>query len=427
MGKLPLQGVRVLGMTVILAGPYSEMFLADYGAEVIRVESIQHFAPGTRGQYVWPPKGSPGYPNDDPGERPWNRHATFNSMARNKRAMTVDITKPEGMEVFKRLVRVSDVFISNYVPDVLDRLGITYEMLKAEKPDIIWAKISGYGDTGPYRDYRAQANGIDAIAGQASTRGYRDMDPSSGLPGASAADPAMGIAAVFAIVSALNYRDRTGKGQLIDMALSEQFITYNPQPFMDYTMNGRVQGSLGNRDPIAVPSGNFRCQGDDNWVSISVFNDRQWEGFCKVVGEEWVHDPLFKDSLSRRKHEGELEELVESWTKRHDYYEVMHRLQKVGVPAGPVLDEAAVFQDPQVKARGYLVEEYQEDTGTYLYPGAIAQLRNAPLTIRRPPVRLGEDNEYVYKEVLGISEPEYQRLTETGHIGTAYAPGVRAR
>ncbi|MBI4339943.1 MAG: CoA transferase [Chloroflexi bacterium] len=424
MRKLPLEGVRVLGMTVIFAGPYAEMFLADYGAEVIRVESIQNFAPSTRGQYVRPPKGAAGYPNGDPGERPWNRFATFNSMARNKLGMTIDITRPEGMEIFKQLVRASDVFISNYVPSVLDRLGITYEMLKKEKPDIIYARISGYGDTGPYRDYRAQANGIDAIGGQASTRGYRHADPSE-LPGSSAADPAEGVAAVFAIVSALNYRDRTGKGQLIDMALVENFITYNPEPFLDYSMNGRVQGTLGNRDPIAVPSGNFRCEGDDNWVSICIFGDEQWEGFCKVVGEGWVHDPRFKDPLSRRKHEDELEKLVESWTKRHDYYEVMHLLQKVGVPAGPVLDEAAVFQDPHLKARGIFVEVSQKDTGTYLYPGALAKMRNAPLVVRHAPVRLGEDNDYVYKEVLGIGDDEYQKLAETGHIGMDYAVGVR--
>jgi crotonobetainyl-CoA:carnitine CoA-transferase CaiB-like acyl-CoA transferase len=330
------------------------------------------------------------------------------------------------MDIFKRLVRVSDVFVSNYVPSVLDRLGITYEMLKEEKPDIIYAKISGYGDTGPYRNYRAQANGIDALGGQASTRGYRHMDPSE-LPSASPADPAMGIAAVFAIASALNYRDRTGKGQQIDMALFEQFITYNPQPFMDYAMNGRVQGSLGNRDPVAVPSGNFRCLGEDKWVSISVFDDKQWQGFCEVVGEDWVHDPRFNGPVNRRKHEDELEALVETWTKRHDHYAVMHSLQKVGVPAGAVLDEAAVFQDPQVKERAYLVEEYQEDTGTYQYPGAIAKMRNAPLVVRKPPVRLGEHNDYLYRDVLGLSDAEYEKLVETGHIGTVFAEGVRAR
>lgn len=140
-----------------------------------------------------------------------------------------------------------------------------------------------------------------------------------------------------------------------------------------------------------------------------------------------MHDPRFGDPLSRHRHQDELEELVESWTRRHDYYEVTHLLQGVGIPAGPVLDEAAAFEDPHLKERGIFVEVSQADTGTHLYPGPLAQMRNTPFAIRRPPVRLGEHNDHIYKEVLGIGEDEYDKLVETGHIGTAYAPGVRAR
>ncbi|MFH1140711.1 MAG: CoA transferase [Chloroflexota bacterium] len=424
MGKLPLEGVRILDMTVVLAGPYACMFMADYGAEVIRVESIQHFAPTTRGQYARPPMGAMGYPNLDPGQRPWNRYATFNSMARNKMSMTVDITRPEGMDVFKQLVRVSDVFIENYVASSMEKLGITYEMLRKEKPDIIFCKMSAYGDTGPHRDYRAHAVAVDLPTGHTSMRGYRDQDPST-LSGAMVGDPSEGVAAVFAVISALLYRDRTGKGQVIDICLAENLMTYFPQAFMDYTMNGRVPpGTMGNRDPIAVPSGNFPCKGDDRWVSISVFNDEEWNGFCRAVGEEWARDARFKDPLSRRKHEDELERLVGAWTIRHDYYDVMHLLQKHGVAAGPVLNDAAAFQDPHLKARGFFVEESNEDAGTHLYPGFMTKMRNAPLSVRRGPVRLGEDNEQVYMELLGVSRAEYERLVETGHIGVDFAPGV---
>ncbi len=423
MGKLPLEGVRILDMTVVYAGPYASMFMGDYGAEVIRVESIQHFAPTTRGQFARPAKGAMGYPNDDPGQRPWNRYATFNGSNRNKMSMTVDVTRPEGMEVFKQLIRVSDVFIENYVPTAIEKLGITYEMLRKEKPDIIFCKMSAYGDTGPYRDFRAMAVSVDPPTGHASLRGYRDQDPST-LWGAVAADPAEGIAAVFAIVSALNYRDRTGKGQVIDICLSENFMTYFPQAYMDFSMNGRVQGPMGNRDPVAVPSGNFPCEGDDKWVSISVFSDEEWEGFCQAVGEEWVREERFKDAASRRKNEDELERLVGAWTIRHDYYDMMHLLQKHGVATGPVLNDAAAFEDPQLKARGFFVEETQEDTGTHLYPGFMTKMRNAPLGVRRGPVRLGEDNEQVYRELLGIDRGEYEKLVETGHIGVDFAPNV---
>ena len=424
MGKLPLEGVRILDMTVVYAGPYASMFMGDYGAEVIRVESIQHFAPTTRGQSARPAEGAMGYPNDDPGQRPWNRYATFNGSNRNKMSMTVDVTRPEGMEIFKQLVRVSDVFIENYVPTAMEKLGISYEMLRNEKPDIIFCKMSAYGDTGPYRDFRAMAVSVDPPTGHASLRGYRDQDPST-LWGAVAADPAEGIAAVFAVVSALIYRDRTGKGQMIDICLSENFMTYFPQAYMDFSMNERVQGPLGNRDPIAVPSGNFPCKGDDKWVSISVFSDEEWDGFCRAVGENWARDARFKDALSRRKNEDELERLVGEWTIRHDYYDAMHLLQKHGVAAGPVLNDAAAFEDPQLKARGFFVEESNEDAGTHLYPGFMTKTRNAPLSVRRGPVRLGEDNEKVYRELLGISKGEYEKLVETGHIGVDFAPHVQ--
>ena len=423
MAGLPLKGIRVVDLTVVLAGPYAAMFLADFGAEVIRVESIHHFPPNTRGQFVRPTQGH-AYPNNDPGKRPWNRYPMFNTMARNKRSMTVDITKPEGMEMLKGLIRVSDIVIENYVPEVMDKLGVTYEMLKREKPDIIFAKLSGYGDTGPYRDYRAMAMSVDHPIGHASLRWYRDLDPTN-MDSCAFEDPMLGLTSVFAIVSALHYRNRTGKGQALDLSLTEVGINSLPQAFMDYSMNGRVHGKLGNRDSVAAPSGVFRCLGDDKWVSISIFNDEEWEAFGRVVGEAWVHDQRFKGVLSRRQHQDELEPLVESWTQRHEDYEVMHLLQKVGIAAGPVLNDEDACKDPHLNARGFFVEESSPDVGTHMYPGFVARMSKTPCSVWRGPVRLGEDNEYVYKEVLQISDAEYEALVKGGHIGTEYALHVR--
>ncbi len=429
MANLPLKGVRVLDFGVILAGPYCGLILADFGAEVIRVESTQHFAPQTRGIYARPTKDMPssrsgGYPGGEPGQRPWNRYPLFNSMARNKRSMTVDITRPEGMAILKRLVKVSDVVLENYVPEVMDKLGVTYEMLKSVNPKIIFCKMSAFGDTGEYRDYRAMAQSIDFMLGHASLRGYPDADPTD-QPQSVTEDPAMGIQAAFAIVAALHHRNRTGEGQLLDLSLSETYIPYMPQAFMDYFMNGRVQGTMGNHEPGACPSGNYRCKGNDKWVSISVSSEEEWDGFCRAVGENWVHDERFSNPLIRRQHQDELDTLINQWTQDRDYYDVMHLLQKHGVAAGPVLDEAAACRDPHLIARGFFIEESQEDVGTYPYPGFVFNMSTTPAGVWRGPVRLGEDNEYVYKKVLGVSDREYEELVKAGHIGTEFAPHIQ--
>ncbi|MSQ22332.1 MAG: CoA transferase [Dehalococcoidia bacterium] len=429
MANLPLAGVRVIDMTVVLAGPYCAMMLADMGAEVILVESTQHFPPQTRGINARPTRDmlrnrGGGYPDGDPGKRPWNRWAHFNVMGRNKHSMTVDITRPEGMEIFKRLVSVSDVLVENYAADVMDKLGVTYEMLKRQKPDIIFAKLSGWGDTSKYRNFRAMAQSIDVMLGHSFLRGYPDMDQTE-VTTSVAEDPALGVQAAFAIVAALHHRNRTGKGQVLDLCLAEGFMPYMPQAFMDYSMNGRLQGTLGNRDPVAAPCGVYRCLGDDKWVSIMVNGDEEWKGFCRAVAEDWTKDERFGNPLSRQRHQDELDKLVGIWTSRHEGYEVMYLLQKQGVAAGPLLDEAAVYADPQLNARGFWVEESQEDSGTHLYPGFMWKMSKTPPVVRRGPVRMGEDNEYVYRKVLGIGDAEYEKLVETGHIGIDYAPHIK--
>ena len=413
-------------------GPYVELLFGDMGAEVIRIESLQRFPWATRGSMARPTKelavqlGALGaYVQDDPGERPWNRNVGFNAIGRNKRSMTVDLTTPEGLDIFKRLVRVSDVVVNNNVVGAMEKLGITYEMLKKEKPDIIYSRIAGFGGTGPYSGYRMIGATLEGVLGHSLMRGYPDMDPSTGIPSRATADMSGGVQITFGVLSALHHRDKTGDGQELDFSMAEILISYLPQAFMDYTMNGRVQGNLGNRDPVAAPCGNYRCKGEDRWVSITVYSDEDWRGFCKAVGEEWVHDDRFASQAVRYQHQDELDELINGRTQERDFYEVMEILQKDGVAAGPVLDARDMFNDPHLKARKFHEEAYQEETGTYLYPGMLFKLSKTPGSIRRRPVRLGEDNEYVYKELLGLSDAEYEELVKAGHIGMDYAPHVK--
>ncbi len=427
MSKLPLEGIRVLEMTVVWAGPYCTSFLADLGAEVIRVESLATFAPLTRGVRAHPtevqlqnmPLFMGGYPDRQPGTRPWNRFPVFNVHARNKRSMTVDLSQPRGMEVFKDLVRVSDVFVENNVVDRMDSMGIDYAMLKELKEDIVMLRMPAYGTDGPYRDFRALGVHIEGVIGHTLLRGYTDMDPSGNTP-VYMADAAGGSHGAFAVLAALHHRRRTGKGQYIELGQAEDATPMMGQFFMDYAMNGRNASTTGNRHPTAI-QGCYPCLGDDRWVCITIQNDQEWQAFSRTLGDPaWAADPRFVHAPGRIEHHDEIDSHISRWTEQMDNFEVMRALQGAGVAAGPVMDQRDAYNDPHLKERGMFQEASQEDTGAHPYPRAPYTMSQTPPDIHRGPVRLGEDNEYVYKTVLGYSEAEYAELEAQGHISMDY-------
>jgi crotonobetainyl-CoA:carnitine CoA-transferase CaiB-like acyl-CoA transferase len=435
---LPLEGIRAVCPTAVWAGPFASEMLADWGCEVIRVESTQRRQIQTRGYWLWFPKGGKakvedgapwpwGYPDGDPGKRPWNRFSMFNSYNRNKLCMTVDLTKPKGLDILRRLVKISDLFIENNTPTTMDKLGITYEWLKEVKPDIIMIRMPAYGLSGPYKDYRCFGSGPEATAGHTWLRGYTDVDKPVATTAVAHCDAAGGANAALAALMALHYRRKTGKGQLIELAQVEGLIPQLGEAIMDYTMNHRVQDSLGNRDLHgAAPCGNYRCKGDDRWVSITVRNDDEWEGFRRALGRpEWTQDEKFSTALARYKNQDELDKRVEEWTLQHDHYAVMFMLQKEGVAAAPVIDAADCYADPYFREIGALEKVTHPEAGTHIYPGIMWEQSKIENRIRRYPCRLGEDNEYVYKELLGISDQEYAELEREGHIGMDFEPHVR--
>jgi crotonobetainyl-CoA:carnitine CoA-transferase CaiB-like acyl-CoA transferase len=340
--------------------------------------------------------------------------------------MTVDLTKPKGMDILRRLVKLSDLFIENNAPSTMDKLGITFEWLKEVKPDIIMIRIPAYGLSGPYRDYRTFGSGTEATVGFTSLRGYTDLDKSVSTTSVAHCDATGGANAALAVLMALHYRRRTGKGQLIEVTLAEGTMHQLGEAIMDYAMNGRVQDSPGNRDLHgAAPCGNYRCKGDDRWVSITIRNDEEWQGFCRALRHpEWAKDERFSTVLNRYKNQEELDRLVESWTLEHDHYAVMFTLQKEGVAAAPVTDAAECYSDPHFKETSVLEKVTHPEVGTHIYPGIVWQQLKTPNLIRRHAPRLGEDNEYVYRELLGISDEEYAELEREGHIGMDFAPHV---
>ena len=425
MARLPLEGVRILDMTVVWAGTYCATLLADMGAEVIRLESIKRLPPITRGYIPYPPKevieGLPAFvaamPGREPGNRPWNRYPLFNAHGRNKLGMTVDLTQPSGMDIFRRLVAVSDAFVENNVTETMDKLGISYEMMKEINPRIIMLRMPAYGNTGLYRNYRSLGVHMEGVIGHTIVRGYEDMDQSSST-NVYAADAAGGAQGAFAMLAALHFRKRTGKGQLIELAQAENMMPYIGRYFMDYSMNGRDSSAIGNRHTSAI-QGCYPCDGEDRWVTITLFDDDDWTAFSDAIGNpKWTEDALFATHTSRYANQRTLDEHISRWTRQHGHYEVMHILQAAGVPAGPVMDQRDAFDDPHLQQRGIFEEVYHEDVeGSHLYVGAPYRMSDMPITIRRGPVRLGEDNEYVYKQVLGVSDEEYAELERLGHIG----------
>jgi crotonobetainyl-CoA:carnitine CoA-transferase CaiB-like acyl-CoA transferase len=415
--------------------------LAEWGAEVIRVEPRNVLQPATRAVLTRPPleqvRASSGaasmfyrFPNRDPGERAWNRSPSFNSHARNKLGMTMDIMQPEGHVAFLRLIAVSDVFIENNVPETLERAHLTYEELLPVNAQLIMLRMPGYGLSGPYKNYRTFGSHMEGMAGHHLLRSYPDMDPSL-LGDAYTGDAAAGLAGAFAVMLALRHRRRTGVGQQIELALAENFVPYLGEVFMDYTMNGRVAGPQGNSHPTHAPHNVYPCKGPtpaeghghDRWIAVDIATQEEWERFCAVMGDPaWAREPQFADPISRWKHREELDRHIAQWTRDKDDYDLFHTLQAAGITAGPVQNEADAYRCLQLQCRGFFEELTGPETGTYAYPGLIFKMSATPNRLRRYPVRLGEDNEYTYKQLLGYSDAEYRHLEELGHIGMDYPP-----
>lgn len=430
--KLPLEGVRVLDVTVVWAGPHCTQLLGDWGAEVIRVEPLQHIQPTTRQAETRLTKAEAeamrgngqllghAYPDRDPGARPWNRQPSFNSHAQNKRSMTLDIMTPEGLEIFKRLVAISDVIVENNVPETIEKAGITYEQLAPLNPGLIMLRISAYGLSGPYKNYRSFGSQIESMTGHHYIRGYPDLDPSM-TGNAFGADAAGGLQGAVAVMLALRHRRRTGRGQLVELSLAENFLPYLGEIVLDFTMNGRVMGPQGNKHPSHAPHGVYPCQGEDRWIAIDAADDRDWRALCEVMGRpEWTEDERFATTLSRWHNRTALDRELSAWTAGQEAFALFRRLQAAGVAAGPVQNEADVYACPQLNERRFFQLIDHPDAGEHLYPGLSFRMEKLPNGARRYPCRLGEDNEYVYRDLLDLKDEEYERLKGLGHIGMDY-------
>ncbi|HJM88597.1 MAG TPA: CoA transferase [Dehalococcoidia bacterium] len=428
--SLPLEGLRVADITVVWAGPHVTQLLAEWGAEVIRVEPVNVIQPATRGSENLVTKeqalelaklGQPSlYPDFDPGPEPWNNAASFTSHARNKKSMACDIMSPEGREAFLRLIEQCDVLVENNVPSTIDKADIGWDVLREVNPNLIMLRMPAYGLDGPYSSYRSLGLHVEAMVGHTHLRGYSDGTPEE-LSESLASDGLSGVQGALSVTMALRHRERTGEGQLIDQPLTEGFVPTLAEFVLDMTMNGRDTPPQGNTHRWHAPHNVYPTSGDNQWIAIDVGTDEEFASLCEVVGgTPLVIDPRFATSAARLEHRDDLDVAIAALVADRDKEQLFHELQAANVVAAPLRDTVEALDDPQLNARGFFEELETPGRGPHRYPGLMFNMAQTPNHLRTPPVRLGEHNEEIYLDLLGYSRDEYDAMVESGLIGTRY-------
>ncbi len=386
MNNQVLEGIKVVDFCWQIAGPRVTAPLGRFGATVVRIES--------RAGMDYVRLGGPG----------------FSAHNDSKYSATLNLHLPHGLEVAKRLVAWADVVVENFTGGRMAKWGLGYEDLKKVKPDIIMLSLAMYGQTGPYAQTQGYAATLVASSGICDLTGLPGgppMQPSFVYP--DFAVPRLGI---LSVVAALDYRARTGKGQYIDLSQHEGILHYVSPALLEYNVNGRELKRIGNRLTYAAPHGVYRCQGEFRWCAIAVFSDEEWKSLCRVMGKPALaEDPELATVEGRLNNVDKLDKLVEEWTLNHTAEEVVSLLQGAGVAAGVVQNGQDLGNDPQLKDREYFVELDQPGApgGKFVYSGLPVKLSKTPYKIKRSP-GFGEHTEYVFKNLLGMSDEEYSRL-----------------
>jgi crotonobetainyl-CoA:carnitine CoA-transferase CaiB-like acyl-CoA transferase len=396
----PLDGVRVIDFTNAVAGPIATFILADLGADVIKVES-----PSGRPLHA---KGTA--PVREGGQDiSYNRMMTFNELNHGKRGISLDVARAEGRELFLRLVAAADVVVENFAPHVMGNLGLSYAALKEANPSIVLVSMPAFGLSGGYSARRAYGPGVDAMSGLSHLTGYEDGPPMK--PGNFFCDQNAGVHTAFATLAALWHRRRTHEGQLVEMPMIDGEFQVLGDAYIDYAMNGSERMRSGNGHPAMAPHDVFRCAGEDAWVAIAVESEAQWAALARMVGGRALADDMrFATAAARRENRAELHETITAWTSNRDHYAVQDILQAAGVPAGAVLNSRELLADPHVVARHGFEYVDVPDVGPTPYPRVAFRLSGTPVPITKAAPGFAEDNDAVYKGMLGLSADKLAEL-----------------
>jgi len=394
MSETPLHGVRVLDFTWMLAGPYATRIFADFGAEIIKVQS-KKTARGAESNLT-------GY---------------FNTWNRNKRSMTLDLSHPEAREIVLKVAGKCDVVIENFSPRVMPNLGLDYEKLKEVKPDLVMLSMSAMGQRGPWKDYVAYAPTLHALSGLTQLTSLKEDAP-IGL-GYAFADIVAGLYAAFAVLAALEYRDRTGQGQYIDLSEYEALCTFMGPFLLDASVNRKeILPPVDRLEYIAAaPYGCYQCSGEDRWCVIAVSGEAEWQRLCRVLGHpDWTKEKRFATTAERRENRKELDDFLSKWTIQHRAEEVVNLLQEAGIASGVVQNAEDLAGDSQLKARNFFVQLDHPVLGKTVADRSPIKFEEDCTVDWKAAPQLGEDNRYLFLELLGFTEEELSRYVERGVI-----------
>ncbi|HZO83306.1 MAG TPA: CoA transferase [Candidatus Binataceae bacterium] len=409
MSRVPegIAKLRVLELSMGWAGPLVGELLGEMGMQVVKVEDTRNFD-------WWRGSAAMGLPE----MRPIERAPTFNSVNRGKLGVTLDLSRPRGVEILRRLAALSDVLIENFSPGVMERLGIDWPQLGALNPRLVMVSMPAFGAEGPDAGSRGYGMSIEAMAGVTGQMAYHDGGPPYMMSNALG-DPTSGLHGALAALAALRERARTGRGQHVEVAEVETVVPFMAGALLDYQFTGEVPRAIGNRSSDAVPHGIFRCAGEHAFVALGAHTEEHWQGLLRALGLERLgRDPRFAGAAHRKANEDALDAELGAALGALGVDEAVERLLAAGVPAGQVSPAPAVLADRQLVAREFFVPIQRAVVGTCLYPGAPVRMSATPLDASRPSPLLGEHNEAVLRELLGMSTEEIAQLERDGLIGS---------
>lgn len=408
MAARPLSGVRVADFTWVIAGPMVGRTLVGLGAEVIKVESPKRL---DIARVLGP------HPDLAPA---------FTYLNAGKLGVSLDLSREKGRELARKLCAISDVVLDNYSPRVMAGFGLDWPRLSALNPRLIQVSLSGMGVTGPQRDYVSYGPSLQPLAGHTYLTGFPGERPAG--TSISYPDFLAGMHGALAVIAALDERERSGRGQFIDLSQFEAAAAVLETILLDYEVNGRVREPQGNTHRYAAPHNAYQTLGDDRWITIAVFDDAQWDTLCMVMGQPaWTRDPRFATVLSRHQHRDELDPLVEAWTREQDGAQLMAALQARGVPAGVVQDARDLLEDRHLRERGHYQPIRHRYLGEFLVDSPPIRLSETPYSLdgRAGPL-LGEHNAYVFGELLGLTPEAIAAYEAQGVIDAKSLPPVPA-